>query len=280
LSFSSEGMLFLRWLSCLGLAACAGSSSSVADESCITTATESDGKPPSQAALLQTMSVREKNNTTVASTLAVEDRSNKTAHAFMSLVAGKAKPHRGGAQAARASLSEAGYREIAALKDQDEMAAFVTRVAEELGYEITSPGKLNGAVPYYSGHKAKQSFKALSAEIVKTAGWSKPAHPSSVLASIEADVDEKEEEVDEDKQEEVEEEKEEKSTPRESSPARKEEKSTPRESSPARKASLSARKASQQPHGKSGPKRAKKGRSLVKEPKEPVPYSRPMSTIS
>jgi len=253
----------------LGLAvhtSCAASSSSVADESCITTAADADGKPPSQAALLQTMSVREKNNTTVASTLAVEDRSIQKAHAFVSLVAGKAKPHRGGAKAARVSLSEAGYREIAALKDQDEMAAFVTRVVEKLGYEISSPGKLNGAVPYYSGHKAKQTFKALSAEIVKTAGWSKPAHPSSVLASIEADVDEKEEEVDEDKQEEVEEE--------------KEEKSTPRESSPARKASLSARKASQQPHGKSGPKRGKKARSLVKEPKEPVPYSRPMSTIS
>jgi len=61
---------------------------------------------------------------------------------------------------------------------------------------------------------------------------------------------------------------------------KEEEKSTPPKSSSSRKASLSARKASQQPHGKSLPKRAKKARSLVKEPKEPVPYSRPMSAIS
>jgi hypothetical protein len=81
-------------------------------------------------------------------------------------------------QADGVSLNEGGYKEIAALKNQREMTAFVKRVAKYLGYKITSEWKLNGVVPYYSGKKAKQSFKALKAELVKTAmkgkqGWAK-----------------------------------------------------------------------------------------------------------
>jgi len=81
-------------------------------------------------------------------------------------------------QADGVSLNEGGYKEIAALKNQREMTQFVKRVAKFLGYKITSEWKLNGVVPYYSGKKAKQSFKALKAELVKTAmkgkqGWAK-----------------------------------------------------------------------------------------------------------
>merc|ERR1711879_905376 len=75
------------------------------------------------------------------------------------------------------SLNEAGYKTIANLHSEREMAAFVTRVAEELGYEIKSESKLNGVVPYYSGKKATQSFKALKSELAHTSterkGWAK-----------------------------------------------------------------------------------------------------------
>jgi len=278
--------MLLRLLSCLGLAvhtSCAASASSVADESCSTTAPGPDRQPPAEAVLLQTMTVKHQTNSTVASTLAAEDRPDKKPHGHQGrskknglvvLVADQAK-HGAGAQAERVSLSEAGYREIAALKDHDEMAAFVTRVADELGYEISSPGKLSGAVPYYSGHKAKQTFKALKAEIIKTAGWSEPAHPSASLASFEADADEEDEEEQAD-EDEVEDEVKEDDIHRSSKVVKvKEEKSKVWKSSPSHKAPLSAGKALKEPHGKSKAKHAKKAK-----PAKEVPYSRPMSTSS
>jgi hypothetical protein len=74
-------------------------------------------------------------------------------------------------------LSEEGYKTILELKDDHEMAHFITRVAREHGYEIADVGSLNGVVPYYSGKKATQSFVALAAELGRTSkngkGWAK-----------------------------------------------------------------------------------------------------------
>jgi hypothetical protein len=76
-------------------------------------------------------------------------------------------------------LSEEGYKTIVELKDDHEMAHFITRVAEEHGYEIAHAGSLSGVVPYYSGKKATQSFVALAAELGRTSkkgnGWAKKA---------------------------------------------------------------------------------------------------------
>lgn len=73
------------------------------------------------------------------------------------------------------SLSEDGYKEIARLQDTREMAEFITRVAEDLGFEIQDDGGLMGVVPYYNGKKALQSLKALKQELKKAAkkknGW-------------------------------------------------------------------------------------------------------------
>jgi hypothetical protein len=82
-------------------------------------------------------------------------------------------------KATTAPLTEEGYKMIAKLKEDREMSLFVKRVADELGYEISDVGSLNGVVPYYSGKKATQSFMALKNEFSRTAkqakGWAKTA---------------------------------------------------------------------------------------------------------
>jgi len=134
-----------------------------------------------ESSVLPVESVDQRQASTSSSlSLLVSEREAKKPHpSFI----GKAKK-KGNKQAAEiwqadgVSLNEGGYKEIAALKNQREMTQFVKRVAKFLGYKITSEWKLNGVVPYYSGKKAKQSFKALKAELVKTAmkgkqGWAK-----------------------------------------------------------------------------------------------------------
>merc|ERR1712046_311481 len=72
-----------------------------------------------------------------------------------------------------ASLNEDGYKRIAKLKDDREMALFITRVAEMLGYKIRDDSMLSGVAPYYSGKKATQSLKALKQEMKRAAGMKK-----------------------------------------------------------------------------------------------------------
>jgi hypothetical protein len=80
-------------------------------------------------------------------------------------------------KASKVPLSEEGYKVIAKLKDEREMAVFIKRVADELGYEIVDEPNLNGVLPFYSGKKATQSFVALTAELRRTSkqrkGWAK-----------------------------------------------------------------------------------------------------------
>jgi hypothetical protein len=84
-------------------------------------------------------------------------------------------------------LNENGYETMVELRDDSEMAHFIKRVAEELGYEIADVGSLSGVVPYYSGKKAKQSFVALTAELGRTLkarkGWAKKAHSTPAIAA-------------------------------------------------------------------------------------------------
>jgi len=69
----------------------------------------------------------------------------------------------------RASLDERGYQAVAALRDNNEMAAFIRRAAKFLGLDIASDDHLQGILPYYSGKEAKQSFEALLLELEKGA---------------------------------------------------------------------------------------------------------------
>merc|ERR1719420_1697674 len=86
---------------------------------------------------------------------------------------------------------------MVALKNDRAMASFVKRVAAELGYKITSLPKLNGVVPYYSGKKAKQSFKALKAELARTAKDGKKGWAAKKDGDTSHDEDSEEEENEE-----------------------------------------------------------------------------------
>lgn len=110
------------------------------------------------------------------------------------------RPHSkaGKLKAQSASLNEDGYRSIAKLKDDREMAEFISRVAEDLGYDIRDPGGLNGVVPYYSGKKAIQSFKALKTEISKVAKDKKGWLTKAGSGKKESFEDDEEEDTDED----------------------------------------------------------------------------------
>lgn len=109
------------------------------------------------------------------------------------------RPHSkaGKLKAQSVSLNEDGYRSIAKLKDNREMAEFISRVVEDLGYDISDPGGLNGVAPYYSGKKAIQSFKALKTEISKVAKDKKGWLTKAGLGKKESEDDE-EEDTDED----------------------------------------------------------------------------------
>lgn len=154
---------------------------------------------PSHAKALLQKSTRQ--NSTTASVGETTEHRRDHARQFVSLLS-KAKPKKGDLKADKVDLSESGYKTIAATEDSDEMAAFVTRVAEELGYEITSPAKLNGVVPYYNGKKAKQTFAALKHELAKTSlaskGWAKKAGAASSGDDDDDDDGDKEDKGDDD----------------------------------------------------------------------------------
>jgi len=69
----------------------------------------------------------------------------------------------------KAPLDESGYLAVTQLKDNDEMVAFIRRVAESLDLDITNEGGLNGVAPYYSGDREVQTLKKLQNELITTA---------------------------------------------------------------------------------------------------------------
>jgi hypothetical protein len=69
---------------------------------------------------------------------------------------------------ASASLDEKGYKGVAKLKNQKQMETFIKRIIDDRGLYLVDEGALKGIVPYYSGAKATQTFKALNDEIDKS----------------------------------------------------------------------------------------------------------------
>jgi len=65
-----------------------------------------------------------------------------------------------------APLSEAGYQQVAELKNDQSMQFYVMRLLDARGMVGVDNGKMEGFLPWYSGTKAVQSFEQLSAEIL------------------------------------------------------------------------------------------------------------------
>jgi len=87
---------------------------------------------------------------------------------------------------ASASLDEKGYKSIAKLKNQKQMEIFTKRIIDDRGLYLVDEGALKGIVPYYSGAKSTQTFKALNEEIDKALkkkkkGWVSDKDSTSVL---------------------------------------------------------------------------------------------------
>lgn len=64
-----------------------------------------------------------------------------------------------------ASLSENGYRAVALAHSRAGMQAFVTRILEQEGLEMTKPRHLEGVLKYYDGECATQSYENLINEL-------------------------------------------------------------------------------------------------------------------
>lgn len=77
-----------------------------------------------------------------------------------------------------ASLNKEGYESVAAVKDDEAMANFITRTMESLDLVVRGqkgkPG-FRGMIPYYSGTKGSRTFGALKTELLRIArlpaGW-------------------------------------------------------------------------------------------------------------
>jgi len=74
------------------------------------------------------------------------------------------------ASGALAMLNDVGYRAVAELKDDSEMAAFARRVAAHVGCYVADERGLRGMVPHYSGAKAVQTYSAMERDVRKACG--------------------------------------------------------------------------------------------------------------
>lgn len=61
----------------------------------------------------------------------------------------------------RASLDQAGYAQVAAVKDDQEMKEFVQRVIEKYDCRVENMGGMMGIVPWFSGTTSTQNIQAL-----------------------------------------------------------------------------------------------------------------------
>jgi len=66
--------------------------------------------------------------------------------------------------------TEAGYQEVAVLKSDDEMKAFVRRLIAEDDKYVGDEGALSGMVPFYSGSMDVQDIERLRTEL-RSAAW-------------------------------------------------------------------------------------------------------------
>jgi len=83
-----------------------------------------------------------------------------------------------------APLNERGYKGVAKLRSQKQMEIFVRRLVANQGLYVVDEGALRGMVPYYSGAKATQSFKALTTEIEKAEKKKKNSWVSSTYKPL------------------------------------------------------------------------------------------------
>lgn len=78
-----------------------------------------------------------------------------------------------------AELDADGYETVAKLGSGVEMAKFMKRVADDMGFSVTSLKGLEGAVPYYSGERTRKSYAEMVAELKSVGqdpdGWLSPA---------------------------------------------------------------------------------------------------------
>jgi len=105
----------------------------------------------------------------------------KAAKSVSNLARVKAKiSHAPGNEESEQPLSEAGYHNVASMKDHDSMDHFIRRVVAHHGCHVKDEGALAGMIPYYSGHKAHQTFAALDNEVkskcAKSGTWLEPLH--------------------------------------------------------------------------------------------------------
>jgi len=95
-----------------------------------------------------------------------------------------------------APLTEDGYQQVVALRNDAEMKTYIYRVLEENGKQVTLDDNLNGFVPWFSGTTAAQSLWQMQQEI-ETKEWivAKPVTPMSLLATAVTKADRAQEAV-------------------------------------------------------------------------------------
>lgn len=86
-----------------------------------------------------------------------------------------AAPHRHQGIGRTASLDEAGYKQVARLKDDEEMHQYILRVIAEYDCKVAFDGGLSGIVPWFSGTTEVQSFAKLQ-EVLLFAIIADPKH--------------------------------------------------------------------------------------------------------
>lgn len=114
---------------------------------------------------------------------------------FLAKAHKKQHNHRGSLTLTKFGEKEVAFNEIVARHDDKELTTFVTGIVKQMGGSIEDEGKLAGAIPYYSGSKATQSFWRLLEELHtvsnSSAAWVKlPANTAmSMFASFGAEFD-------------------------------------------------------------------------------------------
>mmetsp|Transcript_72420 Transcript_72420/g.132586 ORF Transcript_72420/g.132586 Transcript_72420/m.132586 type:complete len:515 (-) Transcript_72420:150-1694(-) len=68
-----------------------------------------------------------------------------------------------------APLNQDGYLQVAELKSSSQMAVFIQRIINRLGFTVKNKYGLQGIVPWFNGENATQSYRALQREIQNTA---------------------------------------------------------------------------------------------------------------
>jgi len=65
------------------------------------------------------------------------------------------------------AMTEEGYRKVANQRSNSEMAHFIARVVESMGFQVTNHGGVQGLAPFFSGDKQVGSLAGLRSEVMK-----------------------------------------------------------------------------------------------------------------